>query len=71
MTPFIYHEFYHEPNEEKTNITPFIYHESNGGQDNMNTFTYHELTKIATLLDEIQKIMKELKEVRKDEHQQE
>lgn len=36
-----------------------------------NPFIYHELTEIAALLDEILKVLKELKEVRKDEHQQE
>ena len=41
----------------------------------MNPFIYHELTEIAALLDESLKVMKEilkeLKEVRDNEHQQE
>lgn len=37
----------------------------------MDPFIYHELTEIAALLDEILKVLKELKEVRKNEHQQE
>lgn len=34
----------------------------------MNPFIYHELTEIAALLEEILKALKEMKEVRKDEH---
>ena len=37
----------------------------------MNPFIYHELLEIAALLDEILKTLKEMKEVKKDEHQQE
>lgn len=37
----------------------------------MNAFIYHELTEIAALLDEILKVLKEMKEVRDNEHQQE
>lgn len=37
----------------------------------MNPFIYHELTEIAALLDEILKVLKELKEVNEHEHQQE
>ena len=37
----------------------------------MNPFIYHELTEIAALLDEILKVLKEMKEVRDNEHQQE
>lgn len=33
----------------------------------MNPFIYHELAEIAALLDEILKVLRELKEVRKDE----
>lgn len=36
----------------------------------MNPFIYHELTEIAALLDEILKVLKEMKEVRDNEHQQ-
>lgn len=35
----------------------------------MDPFIYHELTEIATLLDEILKVIKELKEVKENEHQ--
>lgn len=37
----------------------------------MDPFIYHELTEIAALLDEILKVLKEMKEVRDNEHQQE
>lgn len=60
MNPYIYHEFYHEPNEEKTSMAPFIYHGSN-----MDMFILTELQKISRLLEQI------LKEVRDNEHQQE
>lgn len=65
MTPFIYQEFYHEPNEKKTSMTPFIYHGSNGEQTNMDMFILTELQEISRLLEQI------LKEVRENEHQQE
>ena len=35
----------------------------------MNAFIYQELTKITALLDEILKVLKEIKEVRNSEHQ--
>lgn len=41
----------------------------NGGQTNMNLFIYHKLNEITAHLDEILKVLKELKEVRKNEHQ--
>ena len=43
----------------------------NGGMTNMNPFIYHELTEIAALLEEILKVLNELKEVKDNEHQQE
>ena len=35
----------------------------------MDPFIYHELTEIAALLDEILKVLKEMKEVKNNKHQ--